>query len=384
MAALLITDCPHHEEDGLGIENNNEGGGRGSFLKRKQVKILIGLGLAALAVVGLVVLVKKLSSGDDKKKAQYVEEDPNAISDEGIYMLKTNEHTYKERIVQEALVTDKINVHWDDIVGQEAAKAALLQNIVWPIARPDIFKGARAPARGVLLFGPPGTGKTMLARAVATALGANFLAVSSSTFAAKWYGEAERLMKALFDVARERQPAVIFMDEVDAILRSRNDNDHEASRRVKTEFMVQTDGLLADPSVRLLVLGATNRPMDLDEAALRRFERRIRVDLPARQDRAILLQRGIIELPNALNFEDYGHLASEMGDDIYSCSDIRSICRNAAYLPIEQVEDIGTVRAEDIPPITLEHLCTAIQTTRRSTSPELLLAMDAWEEIYGA
>lgn len=181
-------------------------------------------------------------------------------------------------------------VHWDDVAGLTAAKKALKEAVVYPFLRPDLFMGLREPARGMLLFGPPGTGKTMLARAVATESKSTFFAISASSLTSKWHGESEKLVRALFGMAKALAPSIIFVDEIDSLLSSRGGgSEHEASRRSKTEFLIQWSDLqraaagketsIGDPS-RVLVLAATNCPWDIDEAARRRFVRRQYIPLP--------------------------------------------------------------------------------------------------------
>jgi SpoVK/Ycf46/Vps4 family AAA+-type ATPase len=199
-------------------------------------------------------------------------------------------------------------VHWDDIAGLEVAKDALKETVVYPFLRPDLFMGLREPARGMLLFGPPGTGKTMLARAVATESRSTFFAISASSLTSKFLGESEKLVRALFGIAKALAPSIIFVDEIDSLLSSRGDaGEHEATRRIKTEFLIQWSDLARaaagrEQSVqekergdasRVLVLAATNLPWAIDEAARRRFVRRQYIPLPedavrARQLRTLL------------------------------------------------------------------------------------------------
>jgi SpoVK/Ycf46/Vps4 family AAA+-type ATPase len=185
-------------------------------------------------------------------------------------------------------------VHWDDVSGLEVAKSALKETVVYPFLRPDLFMGLREPARGMLLFGPPGTGKTMLARAVATESKSTFFAISASSLTSKFLGESEKLVRALFQLAKMLAPSIIFVDEIDSLLSSRSGGEHEATRRIKTEFLIQWSDLqkaaagsaMTDKdkergdATRVLVLAATNLPWAIDEAARRRFVRRQYIPLP--------------------------------------------------------------------------------------------------------
>ena len=189
-----------------------------------------------------------------------------------------------------AILTDKPNVKWDDVAGLEGAKDALKEAVILPIKFPHLFTGKRTPWKGILLYGPPGTGKSYLAKAVATEANSTFFSVSSSDLVSKWMGESERcalttlqlreclltcffrLVKQLFQMARESKPAIIFIDEVDSLCGTRGEGESEASRRIKTEFLVQMNGVGHDDT-GVLVLGATNIPWQLDNAIKRRFVR---------------------------------------------------------------------------------------------------------------
>jgi len=146
--------------------------------------------------------------------------------------------------------------------------------------RPDIFTGLRAPPKGLLLFGPPGTGKTMLGKAIASETNSTFFSISASSLTSKWVGEGEKMVRTLFAMANVKQPAIIFLDEIDSLLCSRSQKDNEGSRRIKTEFFVQLDGTRTNESDRILVIGATNRPYELDDAVRRRFVKRLYIPLP--------------------------------------------------------------------------------------------------------
>ena len=145
--------------------------------------------------------------------------------------------------IEETILDDSPNVHWDDVKGLADVKQVLKETIIMPTMRPDIFRGLLAPSKGILLYGPQGNGKTMLAKAIATECQSTFFNCSASTLTSKWMGEGEKLMKALFAMANAKAPAVIFIDEIDSIMGARGGQEHEASRRLKTEFLVQFDGV---------------------------------------------------------------------------------------------------------------------------------------------
>ena len=217
------------------------------------------------------------------------------------------------------IVVQGDEVHWDDVAGLDTAKKALKEAVVYPFLRPDLFMGLREPARGMLLFGPPGTGKTMLARAVATESRSTFFAISASSLTSKWLGESEKLVRALFALARALAPSIIFVDEIDSLLSSRGgSSEHESTRRIKTEFLIQWSDLQraaagkeqsdkerkeGDAS-RVLVLAATNLPWAIDEAARRRFVRRQYIPLPEAHVRAEQLQTLLSHQKQTLNEQD--------------------------------------------------------------------------------
>jgi len=189
-------------------------------------------------------------------------------------------------------------VKWEDISGLENAKNALKEAVILPIRFPEIFTGARKPWKGILLYGPPGTGKTFLAKACATEANGTFFSITASDLMSKYVGESEKLIKSLFNLAREKKPSIIFIDEIDSMCGKRGDGDgNEASRRVKTEFLVQMQGVGKDDQ-GILVLGATNTPWDLDPAIRRRFERRIYISLPEKEARYGMLKRGFKDNQN--------------------------------------------------------------------------------------
>ncbi|XP_069586752.1 vacuolar protein sorting-associated protein 4B [Ranitomeya imitator] len=238
--------------------------------------------------------------------------------------------------LQGAIVMEKPNVKWNDVAGLEGAKEALKEAVILPIKFPHLFTGKRTPWRGILLFGPPGTGKSYLAKAVATeANNSTFFSISSSDLVSKWLGESEKLVKNLFQLAREHKPSIIFIDEIDSLCGSRSENESEAARRIKTEFLVQMQGVGVD-NEGILVLGATNIPWVLDSAIRRRFEKRIYIPLPEAHARTDMFKLHLGTTPHSLTDADFRDLGKRTNG--YSGADISIIVRDALMQPVRKVQ----------------------------------------------
>ncbi|XP_001600109.2 spastin isoform X1 [Nasonia vitripennis] len=287
------------------------------------------------------------------------------------------------QVILDEILEGGAPVLWDDIAGQETAKQALQEMVILPSLRPELFTGLRTPARGLLLFGPPGNGKTLLARAVATQCNATFFSISAASLTSKYVGDGEKLVRALFAIARELQPSVIFIDEVDSLLSERKDNEHEASRRLKTEFLVEFDGLPCSPEERILVMAATNRPQELDEAALRRFSKRVYVTLPDYQTRIILLKRLLAKHNDPLTEEELNQMS--MLTEGYSGSDLTGLAKDAALGPIRElnVEQVKDMSLSAVRNITQQDFIDSLKKIRKSVSPGSLAAYEKWSLEYG-
>ncbi|KAH3902453.1 AAA family ATPase VPS4 SCDLUD_000030 [Saccharomycodes ludwigii] len=234
-----------------------------------------------------------------------------------------------------AILSEKPDIKWDDVAGLDAAKEALKEAVILPVKFPQLFKGKRKPISGILLYGPPGTGKSYLAKAVATESNSTFFSISSSDLVSKWMGESERLVKQLFAMARENKPSIIFIDEVDALTGQRGEGESEASRRIKTELLVQMNGVGND-SDGVLILGATNIPWQLDGAIRRRFEKRIYIPLPDLASRTKMFELNVGDTPCKLTKEDYRTLGKLT--EGYSGSDISVVVKDALMEPIRKIQ----------------------------------------------
>ncbi|KAI9004084.1 P-loop containing nucleoside triphosphate hydrolase protein [Gaertneriomyces semiglobifer] len=285
-------------------------------------------------------------------------------------------------MIRNEILTGVSTVYWDDIAGLDLAKKTIMEVVVYPMLRPDIFTGLRAPPKGLLLFGPPGTGKTMIGKCIASQCKASFFNISSSALTSKWIGEGEKMVRTLFAVARVEQPSVIFIDEIDSLLTARTEGEHEATRRVKTEFLIQFDGCGTDNEDRILLIGATNRPAELDEAARRRFRKKLYIALPEAVGRRKIVDHLLVNEKHSLTTQDVDRIV-ELTDG-YSGSDMHGLVSEAVMGPVRDCPNLIDVNADDMRPISFEDFEDALTQVRPSVSANDLLHYLKFDQEHGS
>ncbi|KAG4415370.1 hypothetical protein IFR04_011519 [Cadophora malorum] len=248
---------------------------------------------------------------------------------------------YESQIAMEVVAPEDIPVGFDDIGGLDDIIEELKESVIYPLTMPHLYSQSSsllAAPSGVLLYGPPGCGKTMLAKALAHESGACFINLHISTLTEKWYGDSNKLVRAVFSLARKLQPTIVFIDEIDAVLGQRRSGEHEASGMVKAEFMTLWDGLTSSNEVglpaRIMILGATNRIQDIDEAILRRMPKKFPVSLPSNSQRRRILKLILKDTKTDPEHFDIEYLTRVMAG--MSGSDIKEACRDAAMVPVRE------------------------------------------------
>ena len=289
--------------------------------------------------------------------------------------------------IQSEILSSSPDVHWDDIAGLDFAKKTIKEIIIWPMLKPELFSGIRSPPKGLLLFGPPGTGKTMIAKAIASQSKSMFFNISASSLMSKWIGESEKLVRTLFALASFYQPSVVFIDEIDSLLTSRSENENEASRRIKTEFLVQLDGAGTNIEDRILIIGATNRPQEIDDAFVRRLSKRLYIPLPNKASRKQLIMR-VLEKERKNN-NKYDINENDILDIVnrtkgYSGSDLINVCKEAAMMPIRSIEDITNCVLENLRGVNKNDFDEALATVKPSINEKSIEQYIDWNKNFGS
>ncbi|XP_029953873.1 ATPase family AAA domain-containing protein 1-B [Salarias fasciatus] len=332
---------------------------------------VIGL-LFRLTIFGAVTYftIKWMVDAIDPTRKQKVEAQKQAeklMQQIGVKNVKLSE--YEMSIAAHLVDPLSMQITWSDIAGLDEVITELKETVILPVQKRHLFQGSRLlqPPKGVLLYGPPGCGKTLIAKATAKEAGFRFINLQPSTLTDKWYGESQKLAAAVFSLAVKLQPSIIFIDEIDSFLRSRSSSDHEATAMMKAQFMSLWDGLDTDHHCQVIIMGATNRPQDLDSAILRRMPTRFHINQPSLKQREQIL-RLILENESVDLSVDLSSVAGET--DGFSGSDLREMCRDAALLCVRDfVHTQSSSPLEDyIRPIHQTDLQKAIAKMKKSKS----------------
>ena len=307
-----------------------------------MVELLAGTIAASLAAVALHFSYKLLDPNRAAREAAAAKKKEIARR-LGRPNIVTNQ--YEDIIACDVANPMEISTTFDSIGGLGETKRALQEIVILPLLRPELFAGGNLlrPVKGCMLYGPPGTGKTLLAKALAKECRACFINVRTSTLQSKWFGDANKLVAAVFSLAWKLQPSIIFIDEVDSFLGARKNSEHEANTSMKTEFMTMWDGFQTNEHARVMVLAATNRPWEVDDAILRRLPRSFEVGLPDYAQRVDILSvilRGEPLSPGFLGpAPDAPVFQIARATERYSGSDLKELCKQAAYGPIRDLLD---------------------------------------------
>ena len=313
--------------------------------------------------------------------------DPNALPEEQ----RTSPANREKNNFDDMIMKERPNVKWNDVVGVDDAKNALRESIVYPTKRSDLFP--LGWPRGILLYGPPGCGKTILAAATANELDGYFINVDGSSMMSKWLGEAEKNVSRLFKMARgyaerENKPVILFIDELDSLLGERQ-NEIGGEVRSRNQFLTEIDGINGKgKDLKLYVIGATNKPWSLDHPFLRRFQKRIYVSLPTLEarEKLFILYANKLKLDGRVRT----HTLASIFDG-YSASDIKDICQAVQLRVVNEMFSTSTynepVEGENpsVPrDITMKDFRDTILRRRPSVSLDMVRAYYKWSEQFKA
>src|SRR5208282_3389144 len=284
---------------------------------------------------------------------------------------------------QRLALTEKPNIKWNEIAGIHDAKKAIEEAVVFPIKRPDLFP--LGWPRGILFFGPPGCGKTLLAAAIATEIDAVFYNIDAASIMSKWLGESEKNVSELFNSARQStengKPGIIFIDEIDSLVGVRGD-EVGGEVRTRNQFLKEMDNVLDKKRpLHVYVIGATNKPWTLDEPFIRRFQRRIYVPLPSPEARRELFNIFTKNLNLAKDVDLELLLEKTEG---YSGSDLRDIFQSAQTRVVRELFEGNQMAKKVVRPITMDDFREIIKRRKPSVSPQILNLYDKWFETYKA
>ncbi|XP_032569407.1 putative fidgetin-like protein 2 [Chiroxiphia lanceolata] len=262
-------------------------------------------------------------------------------------------------------------VQWSDVAGQVSVKAAIEEELVWPILRPGAYSGASHPLRTLLLFGPRGTGKTLLSRCISTQLGSTLLRLSGTTLLSTWKAEAEKILQTVFFVASCRQPAVVLITEAEALLAARAGEDGGQASNLKSQLLSYLDNVATSSEQNVVVIGTTARPGSMDEASHRRFGTRLYIPLPDGAARRHILRQALAQQSCCLSERELAALAQRT--ESFSGAELLRLCQHAG----------AARRALPGPPASYQDLEKAFCKVRPAASQKELDLFLEWDKMYG-
>lgn len=306
-------------------------------------KVVVDVAVFAASQIALFYAVRYVLSSMDPQKSDRKmatkkgQELLSSLKSGDIDLSNLELDEYEQAIAGEIVPPSSITTTFESIGGLEDVISQLRETVIYPLTYPELFRSQGdllAAPKGVLLYGHPGCGKTMIAKALAKESGATFINLPLSSLMSKWLGESNKIVAGLFSLATKLQPSIIFIDEIDSLFRSRSTQDHEVTGMIKAEFMTMWDGLTSGDNARVMVLGATNRPNDIDPAILRRMPKKFAIRLPNYSQRLKILTLMLTRAKLSPGF-DLAELARIT--EGLSGSDLKETCRNAAMLPVREM-----------------------------------------------
>ncbi|XP_007105944.1 fidgetin isoform X1 [Physeter macrocephalus] len=294
-----------------------------------------------------------------------------------------NTDTHLIDLVTNEIITQGPPVDWNDIAGLDLVKAVIKEEVLWPVLRSDAFSGLTALPRSILLFGPRGTGKTLLGRCIASQLGATFFKIAGSGLIAKWLGEAEKIIHASFLVARCRQPSVIFVSDIDMLLSSQVSEEHSPVSRMRTEFLMQLDTVLTSAEDQIVVICATSKPEEIDESLRRYFMKRLLIPLPDSTARHQIIVQLLSQHNYCLNDKEFALLVQRT--EGFSGLDVAHLCQEAAVGPLHAMPatDLSAIMPSQLRPVTYQDFENAFCKIQPSISQKELDMYVEWNKMFG-